>query len=178
MADRVSQESVEVLYSTSTAKAHVSQVAVEALVKVPTGGNRTSQVAVEVLYRAPVKIDPAGETDTAQLLDYALASASTVTITPATETDTAVALTWQPGYRLTPATETDQAVRLVPWMAIEPALEHDEALQLTYGLAGVRLTQTNLEVVYSPESSDAQLTLAYLEVLTVRGHNLHVWYRF
>jgi hypothetical protein len=46
---RVSQEVAEVLYSTGSAKARVSQVAVEILTRFPVVKSRVSQVAVEVL---------------------------------------------------------------------------------------------------------------------------------
>lgn len=55
MADRVSQEAVEVLL-TEASLARVSQEAVEVLLTEPSTA-LLSQMAVEVLYRAPATVD-------------------------------------------------------------------------------------------------------------------------
>lgn len=180
MADLVTQAALEALVTATGAKARATQGAVEALAEIPTGGNRATQAAAEVLLTPPTRVDldPAGEVDQAQTLDYGLASAHAVTVDPAGELDQAQPLTWRWGYRLEPATEVDQALRILPGVSIEPATEVDEALQLTYGQPAVLLSDAYLEVTHAAADVDGQLTLAYLEVLTVRGHNLRVWWRF
>lgn len=50
MADRVSQEPIEALYSTTGTKARVSQEPVEALYATSGARARVSQAVIEVLY--------------------------------------------------------------------------------------------------------------------------------
>ncbi len=52
LGNRVSQEAIETLYSTSSTQARVSQVAIESLEGVPTLGARVSQAAIEVLQKS------------------------------------------------------------------------------------------------------------------------------